>query len=63
MTVTLPGVFYSEAHEMEAMVMPNAFDGGENALELIRQDHDAFAPDQMSLGGLAKAAKDNLVNR
>jgi hypothetical protein len=62
MTAALPGVFYSEAHGMEAMVMPNV-SGRENALELIRQDHDAFAPDQRLLSGLAKAAKDDLVNR
>ena len=43
--------------------MPNVTDRGENVFELIRQDHDAFAADQMLLGGLAKAAKDNLVNR
>ena len=42
-TVTLPRAFNSKPHEMEAMVTPNAFAGGENALELIRQDHDAFA--------------------
>jgi hypothetical protein len=63
MTVALPGVFYSEAHGTEAMVMQNLPDQRENALELIRQDHDAFAPDQKLLGRIAKAAKDNLVNR
>ena len=62
-TVALPGVFYSEAHGTEAMVMPNVSGRGENALELIRQDHDAFAPDQMLMSGLAKASEDNLVNR
>ena len=62
-TVALPGFFYSEAHGMEAMVMPNVSGRGENVLELIRQDHDAFASDQKLLGRLAKAAKDNLVNR
>jgi hypothetical protein len=62
-TVALPGVFYSEAHATEAMVMPNFPDQDENALEMIRQDHDAFASDQKLLGRLAKAAKDNLVNR
>jgi hypothetical protein len=56
-TVALPGVFYSEAHATEAMVMPNVSGRGENALELIRQDHDAFAPNQMLLRGLAKAAE------
>ena len=63
MTVALPGVFYSEAHGTEAMVMPNVSGRGENTLELIRWDHDAFAPDQMLLGRLAKAAEDNLVNQ
>ena len=62
-TVALPGVFYSEAHATEAMVMPSLSGRGENALKLIRQEHDAFAPDQMLLGRLAKAAEDNLVNR
>jgi len=63
MTVALPGVFYSEAHGMEAMVVQNLPDQGGNALELIRQEHDAFAPDQKLLSGIAEAAKDNLVNR
>jgi hypothetical protein len=63
MTVALPGVFYSEAHGMEAMVMPDVSGREENALELIRQDHEAFAPNQMSLHGLAKTAESNLVNR
>ena len=62
-TVALPGVVYSEAHGMEAMVMPNVSGRGENVLELIRWDHDAFAPDQMLLRGLAKVAEDNLANR
>jgi hypothetical protein len=61
-TVGLPGVFYSEAHGMEAMVTPSAFGPGENAFELIRQDHEAFASDQL-LRGLAKTAETNLVNR
>ena len=62
-TVALPAVFYSEAHGTEAMVMPNVSGRGENTLELIRWDHDAFAPDQMLLHGLAKEAEDKLVNR
>ena len=62
MTVALPGVFYSEAHGTEAMVMPNVSGRGENAFELIRQDHDAFAPNEL-LHGLAKTAETNLVNR
>jgi hypothetical protein len=62
-TVAVPGVFYSEAHGTEAMVMQNVSRRGENTLELIRQDHDAFAPNQMLLHGLAKAAEDDLVNR
>ena len=63
LTVALPGVFYSEVHATEAMVMPGVPGRGENVLELIRQDHDAFAPDQKLLVRLAKAAEDNLVNR
>ena len=62
-TVDQPGVFYSQVDETQAIVMPNVSGRGENALELIYQDHDAFAPDQMLLDGLAKAAEDNLVNR
>jgi hypothetical protein len=62
-TVALPGVFYSEAHGTEALVMPSVSGRGENTLDLIRQDHDAFAPDQKLLVRLAKAAEDNLVNR
>ena len=62
-TVALPGVFYSEAHGTEAMVMPDVSGREENALELIRQDHEAFAPNQMLLHGLAKTAETNLVNR
>ena len=60
-TVTLPGVFYSQPHEQEAMVTPNAFGRAENAFELIRQDHDAFASNEL-LHGLAKTAQTNLVN-
>ena len=62
-TVALPGVFYSEAHGIKEMVMPNVFGRSENALDLIRWDHDAFAPNQTLLHRLAKAAEDNLVNR
>ena len=62
-TIALPGVFYSHVHETEAMVMPNVSIRGENILELIRQDHDAFAPDQKLLRGLAKVAEDSLANR
>lgn len=61
--VALPGAFYSEAHGMEAMAMPTVTNRGENIFELVRQDHDAFAADQTLLGALAKAAKDDLVNR
>ena len=62
-TVALPGVFYSEAHATEAMVMPSVSDRGENSLDLIRRDHDAFAPNPALLHRLAKGAEDNLVNR
>jgi hypothetical protein len=62
-TIALPGVFYSQADGTEAIVMPNVSGRGENALKLIRPDHDAFAPDQRFLDRLAKAAEDNLVNR
>ena len=61
-TVTLPGVFYSQPYQMEAMVTPNAFGRGENAVDLIRQEHDAFAPNE-SLHELAKMAETNLVKR
>ena len=61
-TASLPGVYYSEAHGTEAMVMSDVSGRGENALELIRQDHDAFAPNQL-LHGLAKTAETSLVNR
>ena len=62
-TIALPGVFYSQVYGTGAMAMPNVSGRGENALELIRRDRDAFAPDQMLLAGLAKAAEDNLVHR
>jgi len=62
-TIALPGVVYLPVHGTEAMVMPSVFGRGENALQLIRQDRDAFTSDQMLLAGLAKAAEDNLVNR
>jgi hypothetical protein len=61
--VALPGVFYSETHATEVMAVPSVSDRGENALDLIRWDHDAFASNQMLLHRLAKAAEDNLVNR
>jgi hypothetical protein len=63
MTVALPGILYSEAHGMGAMATLNVSDCGENALKMIRQDHDAFAPDHRLLGEVAKAAKDDLVSR
>ena len=64
MTVALPGVFYSDAYATETMVVSTfSTDQGENALEMIRQDHDAFAPDQKLLGEIAKAAETNLGNR
>ncbi len=63
MTVALPGVFYSEAHETEAVVTPTLSNRAENAVELIHRDHDAFAPNQGLLGEVAKAAKDDLVSR
>ena len=46
-TIALPGVFYSQVYETGAMAMPNVSGRGENALELIRHDRDAFAPDQI----------------
>jgi hypothetical protein len=61
--IALPGVIYSPVYGTEAMAMPNVPGRGANAFELIRQDRDAFTPDQMLLAGLAKAAEDNLVNR
>ena len=62
-TVALPGVFYSEAQGTEAMATPNVSGRSENALELIRWDHDAFAPNQTLLHGLAKVVESNPVNR
>jgi Ca2+-binding EF-hand superfamily protein len=44
------------------MVMSDISDRSENAFELIRQDHDAFVPNQL-LRGVAKTAETNLVNR
>ena len=61
MTVALPGVFYTEARGTEAMVMSDISDRGENAFELIREDHDAFVSNKI-LRGLAKTAETNLVN-
>jgi hypothetical protein len=61
--VVVPGFLYSQIHGTEAMVMPNVPGRGENALELIRWDHAAFAPDQMLLDRPVKAAGDKLTYR
>ena len=61
--IALPGVIYSPVYGTEAMVMPNVPGRGANAFELIRQDRDAFTPDQMLLAGFAKAAEATLTNR
>jgi hypothetical protein len=42
--VVVPGFLYSQAYGTKAAVMPNVPDRGENVLEMIRQDHGAFAP-------------------
>jgi hypothetical protein len=61
-TVALPGIFYSQAQETEAVLMPNVSAHGWNTLERARFDH-GFATDQTPSAARAKAAKDNLVNR
>ena len=58
---SLPGVLYSEVRT-EAIVTPNGVGHGENTLELIRQDHGAFATSQKLVGKLSQTAATNLVN-
>lgn len=60
--VVVPGFLYSQAHGTKA-VMPNVPGLGENALEMIRRDHAAFASDQMLSDRPAKTAGDKLAYR
>jgi hypothetical protein len=50
----LPAAASSPPHEIEMMSEP--FGHGETTLDLIHQDHEAFAPDRF-LGEIAKAAE------
>jgi hypothetical protein len=49
-----------EIDEIEMMIEP--FGRGETTLDLIHQDHEAFAPNRF-LREIAKAAEDNLEDR
>ena len=55
----LPDATYSP-REIETMIEP--FDHRETALDLIRQDHEAFAPNRL-LREIAKAAQADLADR
>ena len=59
-SAALPTVVSSPPREIETMIEP--FGPGETTLDLIRQDHEAFAPNSF-LREIAKAAEDNLGDR
>lgn len=59
LATALPTAVSSPSHDIEAIT---PFDHGETTLDLIRQDHEAFAPNQF-LREIAKAAEDNLEDR
>jgi hypothetical protein len=61
--VIVPGFLYSQAYGTKAAVTPNLSGRGENALEMIRQDHVAFAPDRVSSDRSAKTAGDKPAHR
>ncbi|HMF22296.1 MAG TPA: hypothetical protein VKG24_09235 [Pseudolabrys sp.] len=50
----------SPPHKIETMIEP--FGHGETTLDLIRRDHEAFAPNQF-FREIAKAAEDDLEDR
>jgi hypothetical protein len=60
--VVVPGFLYSQVHGTKAVVIPNVSGRSENVLELIRRDHAAFAPNQLS-DRPAKSAGDKLAYR
>jgi hypothetical protein len=53
--IALPGIFYSQAHETEALIITNGH--GWNILEWTGVSHDGFATDRTPSTALAKAAK------
>ena len=59
--VIVPGFLYSQAHVTKAAATPPG--RGENALEMIRRGHAAFAPDQKLSDGPAKTAGNKLAYR
>jgi hypothetical protein len=59
--VVVPGFLFTQVHGTKATVVPPS--RGENALELIRRDHAAFAPDQKLSDGPAKTAGNKLAYR
>jgi len=59
LATALPTAASSPAYDIEAIA---PFDHGETTLDLIRQDHEAFLPNQF-LREIAKAAEDNLEGR
>jgi len=61
--VIVPGFLYSQAYGTKAAVTPNLPSRGANALEMIRQDHVASAPDRMLLDRSAKTAGDKPAHR
>ena len=62
MAATLPTSFSSLPQDCGKMPEPYGFGRGQTALEWIRQDHEAFAPN-LFRHEIAKAAQDNLAKR
>jgi hypothetical protein len=42
--IIVPGYLYSQVHDLRAAATPTFAPGYENAVEIIRWDHAAFAP-------------------
>jgi hypothetical protein len=55
--VVVPGFLFTQVHGTKAAIMR------ENALEMIRRDHAAFAPNQKLSDGPAKTAGKKLAYR
>ncbi len=61
--VLVSGFLFSQVQRTKAAAMQNVPDGVENAREVIRWDHAAFAPDHMLSERSAKTAGDKLAYR
>ena len=61
--VVVPGFLYSQVYGTKASVTPGVPGRSENVLGMIRQGHDAFAPDHMLADSFARTAGDKQAYR